>query len=103
VPSTATADEVVALLERGDLAASSFAFRAERQRFRDDGTRTIREILGVELFDCSVVASPAYPAASAGLGSFPPAGRGRGTESEEVAAVAAAEARARLLELQEKA
>ena len=52
--------EVVHRLERGELDAMSFAFKAMRQEWNEDYTE--RRILEVMLFDTSVVSFPANPA-----------------------------------------
>jgi HK97 family phage prohead protease len=52
--------EIVHRLERGELDAQSFAFRAMRQEWNEDYTE--RSILEVKLYDVSVVSFPANPA-----------------------------------------
>jgi len=55
---------IVGKMKRGDLDKMSFAFRATKQEWDDTTnppTRTIRE---VELFDVSIVTSPAYDGTS---------------------------------------
>jgi HK97 family phage prohead protease len=52
--------EIVTRLERGELDAMSFAFRALRQEWNDDYTE--RFITEVKLYDVSVVSFPANPA-----------------------------------------
>jgi len=61
---------IVPKMKRGDLDKMSFAFRATKQEWDDTTeppTRTIRE---VELFDVSIVTSPAYDGTSIALRSL---------------------------------
>lgn len=61
---------IVGKMKRGDLDKMSFAFRATKQEWDDTTeppTRTIRE---VELFDVSIVTSPAYDGTSIALRSL---------------------------------
>lgn len=61
---------IVGKMKRGDLDKMSFAFRATKQEWDDTTeppTRTIRE---VELYDVSVVTSPAYDGTSIALRSL---------------------------------
>jgi HK97 family phage prohead protease len=59
-PRSAWSMEIVHRLERRELDAMSFAFRATRQEWNEDYTE--RRILEVRLFDVSVVSFPANPA-----------------------------------------
>ena len=61
---------IVGKMKRGDLDKMSFAFRATKQEWDDTTeppTRTIRE---VELYDVSIVTSPAYDGTSIALRSL---------------------------------
>jgi len=61
---------IVRKMKRGDLDKMSFAFRATKQEWDDTTeppTRTIRE---VELFDVSIVTTPAYDGTSIALRSL---------------------------------
>jgi HK97 family phage prohead protease len=70
-PATSLGDDVVELLRRGDLDQSSFAFQVapggDSFTTEKNGTRlrTIRKVS--RLLDVSLVANPAYPAASVGV------------------------------------
>lgn len=71
-PDTVTGQEVVELLRRGDLCASSFAFIDEEDKRESVYNtekryyeRTIKHISG--LYDVSVVSDPAYAATSASV------------------------------------
>lgn len=69
-PRSGWSMEVVNRLERGELDAMSFAFRALRQEWNDDYTE--RRIIEVKLYDVSVVSFPANPATVVGLRSQSP-------------------------------
>lgn len=72
-PDTQAGRDTVALLERGDLDQSSFAFSTWRKRGRvvwvEEADRTIREIHDLELHDVSPVTEAAYSSATSGLRS----------------------------------
>ncbi len=74
-PATTYAENLLALLERGDVDQSSFAFRVakngETWEEADDGLllRTITKLS--DLFDVSPVTMPAYPQTDAGVASSP--------------------------------
>lgn len=59
------AQRVISGLRRGDLSQMSFAFRTLEDRWSAD--KRERELLGVELFDVSVVTYPAYESTVAEL------------------------------------
>lgn len=73
-PGSPYSMEIVSRLERGDLDAMSFAFRALRQEWNEDYTE--RRITEVKLYDVSVVSYPANPATVVGVRSERPATRG---------------------------
>lgn len=58
LPDTATGNEVLELVNRGDISKSSFGFRTIEDSY-DKETNT-RTLLKVELFDVSPVTYPAY-------------------------------------------
>ena len=66
LPDTQYARDLAALVKRGDIRGSSFAFRVgqEGQRWVNDSGVAVRELLDVDLVDVSVVVNPAYPAAN---------------------------------------
>jgi uncharacterized protein len=81
-------DDVLELVERGDVRFSSFAFRVHS----DDWSTTeqgypLRTLLSVELVDVAPVVDPAYPDATAGLRSLAEC---TGTPLEEVRTLAGA-------------
>ena len=72
-PDTQLARDTATLMRRGDLTGASFAFTVapKNEAWSADETgpvRTIREVS--DLFDVSIVTSPAYPEASVGLRSL---------------------------------
>lgn len=73
LPDTQYARDLVASVTRGDIAGSSFAFRARGQTFeeRQEGTKTYvtRTVTDVDLFDVGPVAMPAYKATTTGIRS----------------------------------
>jgi HK97 family phage prohead protease len=67
LPDTTLAGDVLELVKRQTLAGCSFSFIAKRESWGEikDETgkaRPLRELLDVDLFDCSVVTTPAYSA-----------------------------------------
>jgi phage head maturation protease len=63
--------DVGELVERGDVAHSSFAFRCVRDEWgTDDSNYPMRTLVDVDLVDVAPVVTPAYPDASAGLRSL---------------------------------
>ncbi len=69
IPDTQIGRDVATSIERGDVTGSSFAFSVSEggSQVRKDGTITVREISGVDLFDAGPVTYPAYSASSTGL------------------------------------
>lgn len=88
VPDTATGNEVLELLRRGDLGGSSFAFTFSEKDISVEQhaeTRyTVRRVNRINgLYDVSVVADPAYLEASATLRSMQSALLGGGVASDD--------------------
>jgi HK97 family phage prohead protease len=61
LPRTSYASDLVSLLERGDIRGSSFAFLPTAT---PTWSGSVREVSEVELYDVSIVTSPAYDAAT---------------------------------------
>lgn len=62
-PDTTMGRDVAAMVGRGDVRGSSFAFQVrgrEGQHWRDEGQKQIRELRNVELRDVGPVTFPAY-------------------------------------------
>lgn len=60
VPDTADGRDLWTLVERGDISGMSFGFRVTKQEWDETGDLPVRTIMGVELFEVSAVAFPAY-------------------------------------------
>lgn len=61
-PDTQWARDLRVSIERGDVNQMSFGFRTIRDRWhQDEGGKSLRELLEVELLDVSPVTFPAYP------------------------------------------
>lgn len=75
LPETSYASDLRSLMERGDVSQCSFGFipRSISWGKADDGM-LIRTLKDVELFEGSIVSTPAYPSTSAQLRSFFPEG-----------------------------
>jgi uncharacterized protein len=76
-PDTQEGREIITLLERGDLSGASFAFRAAKDGEHWDHRAKglpLRTLTDVDLFDVSIVVTPAYADASAALRSLAAAG-----------------------------
>lgn len=61
---------IVGKMKRGDLDKMSFAFRATKQEWDDTQEPPIRTVNEAELFDVSIVTSPAYDGTSIALRSL---------------------------------
>jgi hypothetical protein len=72
LPDTSTARDLIALMERGDIASMSFGFSAVSDDWAQmpDG-RVVRTLLQVVLYEISVVPQPAYLSTSVDLRSMP--------------------------------
>ena len=60
-PDTQAANDLLSLIERGDISQMSFAFRTLKQEWDDTKEPPLRTILKAELFDVSPVTFAAYP------------------------------------------
>lgn len=61
---------IVPKMKRGDLDKMSFAFRATKQQWDDTQEPPLRTILEAELYDVSIVTTPAYDGTDIGLRSL---------------------------------
>ena len=70
-PDTQVARDLISLLQRGDIDASSFAFRVIEDKWQytdqESDERPLRTVLKVELYDVSPVTYPAYPQTTSGV------------------------------------
>ncbi len=74
LPETTQANDLVASIERGDVDGCSFGMYCTSDNWRDDNGMTVRDVIEAEVFDCSVVTYPAYPATAVSLRSLFPDG-----------------------------
>lgn len=61
VPDTSDGNDLWTLVERGDVAGMSFAFRATKQEWDDTGELPKRTVIEAELYEVTATANPAYP------------------------------------------
>lgn len=61
IPDTTDGNDLWKLVERGDIAGMSFAFRATKQEWDDTGDLPKRTVLEAELYEVTATANPAYP------------------------------------------
>lgn len=61
VPDTSDGNDLWTLVERGDVAGMSFAFRATKQEWDESGDIPHRTVIEAELYEVTATASPAYP------------------------------------------
>lgn len=68
-PDTQLGRDTVALVKAGNLKGASFAFRAheEDEEYHRDGEQAIRTIRKLQIFEISIVGSPAYPTSTAAV------------------------------------
>jgi uncharacterized protein len=71
LPNTSTANEVVALMERGDLSQMSFGFSVVNDDWSPIGDQLVRTLIEVQLWEISVVGDPAYTSTSVSVRSCP--------------------------------
>lgn len=67
LPDTAHGRDVPALVGRGDLSGSSFAFVAKRTVWIEEGELLVRQVEDLDLYDVGPVTYPAYDGTSAAL------------------------------------
>jgi HK97 family phage prohead protease len=74
LPDTSYANDLVNLMERGDVAACSFAFSINGDNgdtWEMIGDKLVRTLVSVNLYEGSIVGNPAYPNTVADLRSCP--------------------------------
>jgi HK97 family phage prohead protease len=74
LPDTTQANDLVTSLERKDINGCSFGFYCTRDNWHEDDGLEVRDVIEADVFDCSVVTYPAYPATSVSLRSLFPDG-----------------------------
>lgn len=70
LPDTTAGNDTLALVRRGDVRNSSFAFQVYDQDWTHDEGLPVRHLLSARLIDVAPVSIPAYPDASVGLRSL---------------------------------
>ena len=75
LPGTRAGQDVEALIERGDLSGSSFAFLPRKVTYTVGDNGDVRTIEDVDLFDVGPVTYPAYEGTSVGMRSGDKASR----------------------------
>lgn len=60
LPDTTDGRDIAEQMRRGDITGMSFGFRVTKEQWDDTGDIPARTILGVELYEVSIVAFPAY-------------------------------------------
>ncbi|MBS7737932.1 MULTISPECIES: HK97 family phage prohead protease [unclassified Chelatococcus] len=70
VPDTVDGRDLWTLVQRGDISGMSFGFSVTKQEWDESGDRPVRTILGVDLFEVSAVAFPAYDDTSLAMRSL---------------------------------
>lgn len=65
-PNTQLANDLIELMQRGDIHQSSFGFYCIKDSWREENGVYIRTVLKADLFDVSPVTFPAYPDATSG-------------------------------------
>jgi len=71
LPPTTYADDLIALMEQNLVSACSFGFSTVEDDWQMIGDQLVRTLIRVNLFEGSIVGSPAYPATVADLRSCP--------------------------------
>lgn len=70
LPDTTDGRDLAVQLERGDISGMSFGFRVTKEEWDETGDIPVRTIRGVDLFEVSAVAFPAYADTSIALRSL---------------------------------
>lgn len=89
LPDTTDGRDLAVQLERGDITGMSFGFRVTKEEWDQTGEIPVRTIKGVELFEVSAVAFPAYADTEIALRSLEHAKQQR--EQREIEAKKAAD------------
>jgi HK97 family phage prohead protease len=83
LPNTTTANDLIVLIERGDISGCSFGFVCQNDVWTEDAEgRYVRTLLDVDLYEITITASPAYPDTSISLRSAPMEIRSKITSTE---------------------
>lgn len=68
-PDTQYARDLCVSIERGDISQMSFMFYTVAQRWREDGTVIVRDLIDVDLLEAGPCSIPAYPTTDVGVRS----------------------------------
>jgi HK97 family phage prohead protease len=101
LPDTTDGRDLAVSLERGDISGMSFGFRVTHDEWDETGDIPTRTIRGVELFEVSAVAFPAYEGTELALRSLDRE-RSEREKKEHNAAAAKARIAARKAEAEQK-
>ncbi len=71
LPATTAGNDLAVLVERGDVAGASFAFRTLKDEWDMTGSIPHRQLLDVELHEITITADPAYPDTEVAKRSMP--------------------------------
>lgn len=63
-PDTSAGRDVLVSVKRGDIRGASFAFTTREQRWSNDASGILRELIDVDLLDVTITPRPAYPETS---------------------------------------
>jgi HK97 family phage prohead protease len=75
LPATSYGRDLAISMERGDITGCSFGFYCNDDKWNaDDSGNVVRTLLGIDLFEVTVCAFPAYPSSSAQVRSLFPDG-----------------------------
>lgn len=85
LPDTSDGRDLAVQLERGDISGMSFGFRVTKEEWDETGAMPVRTIKGVELFEVSAVAFPAYADTEIALRSLDKAKEEREAREREAA------------------
>ncbi|WP_376742191.1 HK97 family phage prohead protease [Ensifer canadensis] len=85
IPNNTVGNDLWVSVEREDISGMSFGFRVTKQEWDESGDMPVRTIRGVELFEVSAVAFPAYDDTTIGLRSLE-AARAEGGNAHNAAA-----------------
>ena len=70
LPDTQDGRDLSVQIDRGDIEAMSFAFRAVKEEWDETGDTPLRTVLEAELYEITYTAFPAYPDTSVGKRSL---------------------------------
>jgi len=63
-PDTTYANDLLKVIERGDISGMSFGFRVKKDEWKQENRQTIRTLVDIDLLEVSIVTIPAYESTS---------------------------------------